>query len=316
MTPAIRLHVFAFLIFSLTGAACFAADNLPPLKFPAQYVADFNGQLTQGGFLRLQLKAGVELSLNDAPVDQIDGLALIGFGRDAPLRQRLRFHAANAPDKSGDSMVIELVKRDYRLQYIDGLPPQMVTPPDEAWPRIRAQSQQKRAARAKTAHQPWMADALRAGLRDGVDWPVIGRVTGVYGSQRFYNRQPRRPHFGIDIAAPKGTPIRAPMAGEVTLSEPDMYFEGGLIFIHHGLGLTSAYMHLDSLFVRAGDQIAGGQIIGTVGSTGRSTGPHLDWRLFWRDQRLDPQLLAGAMPPPKSADSNAKRPRPRPSLAD
>jgi murein DD-endopeptidase MepM/ murein hydrolase activator NlpD len=313
MTPAIRLHVFAFLIVSLTGTALFASENPASLKFPAHYVDDFNGHVTQGGFLRLQLKAGVELSLNDVPVDQIDGLALIGFGRDAPLRQKLTFHAPHAPDKSGDSMVIELTQRDYRLQYIDGLPPQMVTPPEEALPRIRAQGKQKRAARAKISRQPWMADALRAGLRDGVDWPVIGRVSGVYGSQRFYNRQPRRPHFGIDIAAPKGTPIRAPMAGEITLSEPDMYFEGGLIFIDHGLGLISAYMHLDSLFVRAGDHVARGQIIGTVGSTGRSTGPHLDWRLFWRDQRLDPQLLAGAMPPLQSPNSDAIRPRPRPS---
>jgi len=315
MRCAGRLVACAFSIIGITGGfAAAIADEARAPVFPAAFVDDYNGQLTQGGLVRLQVKSGVQLLLNDAPVAQIDGLAIIGFGRDAPLRQKLTFRAEAAPVGKGETIFISLKKRDYRLQYIDGLPPQMVTPPDDALPRIRAQGKQKRAARNMVSRLPWMAQGLRDGLSKTVDWPVIGRVTGVYGSQRFYNRQPRRPHYGIDIAAAKGTNIRVPLPGRVTLSEPDMYFEGGLIFIDHGLGLISVYMHLDSLFARAGDRVARGQIIGTVGSTGRSTGPHLDWRLYWRDQRLDPQLLAGTMPVPEVRSDASPRPRARPDI--
>ena len=103
---------------------------------------------------------------------------------------------------------------------------------------------------------------------------------------------PRRPHYGIDIAAPAGTPVKAPAAGRVSLASPDMYFEGGLIFVDHGLGVTSVFMHLETLAVMVGDKVSQGDIIGTVGSTGRSTGPHLDWRMYWTDRRIDPALLA------------------------
>ena len=269
--------VFVFLIF-LTPAQA--------LDLPGDYVRGTTGQFTQGGLVVLALTKGTKASLNGEALAVVNEHTLIGFGRDAKLSQSLQF------ERQGKSLTvpIKLKKREYNIQRIDGLPPAMVNPPEEALPRIIRGGKLKRAARA--------IDSRRADFTEDFIWPVKGRISGVYGSQRFYNGEPRRPHFGIDIAAPRGTEVVAPAPGKVTLAEPDMYFEGGLIFIDHGLKLTSAYMHLDTLRVKPGDEVRTGDVIATVGSTGRSTGPHLDWRMFWRGQRIDPALVVtGALEP-------------------
>ena len=121
--------------------------------------------------------------------------------------------------------------------------------------------------------------------------PVSGRISGIYGSQRILNGEPRQPHYGIDIAAPRGTPVTAPAAGRVTLVR-DLYFSGWTLLITHGMGLNAAFLHLDTVAVNEGEEVARGQVIGTVGSTGRSTGPHLDWRLDWQGRRLDAALVS------------------------
>ena len=131
---------------------------------------------------------------------------------------------------------------------------------------------------------------------DGFAWPLKGRISGVFGSQRVLNGKPRRPHNGVDIAAPSGTPVIAAATGVVTLAEPDLYFTGGTVIIHHGHGLSTVYSHLISLSVKKGDKVEKGQRIAKVGSTGRSTGPHLDWRINWFQERLDPMLIVGPMP--------------------
>lgn len=264
-------------LLSLTYAAR-AAD------LPAQFVSGHTGSFSQGGLVVLALTKGTQVKLNGALLPTVNNQTLLGFGRDAALQQTLIFSRKNKTQ----SVTLKLTKRDYDIQRIDGLPPAMVTPPEDALPRIIAQSKLKRAARA--------IDSRRADFAQDFVWPVKGRISGVFGSQRFYNGEPRRPHFGIDIAAPRGTKVRAPAPGKVTLAEPDMYFEGGLIFIDHGLQLTSAYMHLDTLAVKVGDEVGAGDVIATVGSTGRSTGPHLDWRMFWRNQRIDPALVATDTP--------------------
>jgi murein DD-endopeptidase MepM/ murein hydrolase activator NlpD len=199
--------------------------------------------------------------------------------------------------------VLELTlrPRDYQIQRIEGLPQKMVTPPAEALKKIRRQGKIKRAARAQSVRQTWFAEPFV--------WPVEGRISGVYGSQRFYNGEPRRPHFGVDIAAPRKTPVRAPASGRVSLAETDMYFEGGLIFIDHGLSVTSVFMHLDSVNVAVGDIVQQGDVIGRVGSTGRSTGPHLDWRMYWQQQRIDPALLVPPMTAKPSRAGKGKKPQ-------
>jgi biotin carboxyl carrier protein len=247
---------------------------------PSEFVIGHTGQFKQGGMVVLALHEGVSVRLNGETLPRAGRHVVLGFGRNAPLTQKLAFKK----NYNRHFVTLNLQARQYDIQRIDGLPPKMVTPPDEDLPRIIAQGKLKRAARAVMRRSDDFA-------QDFI-WPVQGRISGVYGSQRFYNGEPRRPHYGIDIAAPRGTKIIAPAPGRVTLAEPDMYFEGGLIFIDHGLGVTSAYMHLDSLKVKVGDRLKQGDVIATVGSTGRSTGPHLDWRVFWKKARLDPALIA------------------------
>ena len=269
--------VFAFLVF-LTPAR--------GLDLPEDFVYGATGQFTQGGLVVLALTGDTQVALNGEALPVVNKHTLIGFGRDAKLAHELRFTRKG----KSETVPVTLKKRAYNIQRIDGLPPAMVNPPEEALPRIIRGGKLKRAARA--------IDSRRADFTEDFIWPVKGRMTGVYGSQRFYNGEARRPHFGIDIAAPRGTKVIAPAPGKVTLAEPDMYFEGGLIFIDHGLKLTSAYMHLDTLRVKPGDEVKTGDVIATVGSTGRSTGPHLDWRMFWRGQRIDPALVVtGALEP-------------------
>jgi len=132
-----------------------------------------------------------------------------------------------------------------------------------------------------------------------IDWPVHGVITGVYGSQRILNGEPRRPHYGIDIHAPTGTVVRAPAAGVVTVAHTDMFFSGATMIIDHGHGLSSTFLHLDTMLVESGDSVEKNQVVATVGSSGRSTGPHLDWRLNLFATRLDPQLIVGEMPSTK-----------------
>ncbi len=261
------------------------APAVQAASFSSTYVETHIGRLIQGGLMMLQLTPGTTLALNNRPVSQVDGLVLIGFGRDAPLEQELVLMRKGKSRK----VMLKLKQRDYNVQRIDGLPPAMVTPPLDMIAAIKAQVEQKFIARQNNTAAVWFANDFI--------WPTKGRITGVYGSQRFYNGEPRRPHLGVDIAAPKGTPVYAPAPGVVSLAEPNMYFEGGLIFLDHGLRLTSALMHLDRIDVKPGEFVKSGQQIGTVGATGRATGPHLDWRMFWFDQRVDPSLL---VPPPKN----------------
>ena len=182
--------------------------------------------------------------------------------------------------------------REYQLQEITGVPQQTVTPSEEHLERIRVERAKVRIAKAQRLSRD---DGFRA-ARDGFVWPVMGRISGVYGSQRIYNGRPGTPHYGVDIARPAGTPVIAPAAGVVTLAEPDLFYSGGTVILDHGYGLSSSFLHLSEVSVAVGDQLATGDLIGAIGATGRATGPHLDWRMSWFNQRIDPQLLVPPMP--------------------
>ena len=136
----------------------------------------------------------------------------------------------------------------------------------------------------------------RTDFADSFAWPAEGRISGVYGSQRVLNGEPRRPHFGLDIAAPKGSPVTAPAAGIITLTHPDMFYSGGTIILDHGHGLSSTFLHLSEVLVEAGTRVKKGALIGRVGSTGRASGPHLDWRMNWLNRRVDPGQLVPELP--------------------
>ena len=257
---------------------------LAPFPAAAQDVS-LSGDFRQGGLIRGQAPAGSEVRFLGRVLRQSpDGRFVFGVHRDFPANATL---SIRRPDGRVVSQTVAIAPRRYAVQRIDGLPGKMVTPSRKALKRIRADVAAVKQARA--------ADSALPDWQNGFDWPLVGVITGVYGSQRILNGEPRRPHYGIDIAAPAGTPVRAPAAGIVTLAQ-DLYFTGGTLILDHGHGLNSTYSHLLTLAVAAGEPVTRGQVIGTVGSTGRSTGAHLDWRINWFDQRLDPAVIAGPMP--------------------
>ena len=186
-------------------------------------------------------------------------------------------------DNKKEIIVKKIYKRKYNIQRIDGLPENKVTPPESVYKRIKEENNKIGEARAINSDLSF--------FKDNFIMPVDGIISGVYGSQRILNGKPRWPHYGIDIAAKKGTPIKSSGRGIVTLAEKDLYYTGGTIIMDHGHGISTIYSHLEDVLVLVGDQINQGDIIGTVGSTGRSTGPHLDFRVNWFQTRLDPMSV-------------------------
>ena len=272
------------------GALAFAlAAGLAPAPAPADAMPELtlDGPLVQGGLALGRAPPGWTVTLDGAPVAaRPDGRFAVGFGRDHPGAAVLR---AAGPDGVIER-ALRIAAREYRTQRLDGLPPRLVTPGAADLGRIRREQAAVDAARAAVSD----LDGFRGPFR----WPATGPITGVYGSRRVLNGAPRQPHYGVDIAAPAGAPVVAPAAGRVVLAEPDLFFSGGTVILDHGLGVSSSFLHLRAIEVEVGRRLAAGERFATVGSTGRSTGPHLDWRMNWGAVRLDPQLLAGPMPAP------------------
>ncbi len=244
------------------------------------------GTFSQGGLVRGTVPPGTTVQFEGRSVRvSSKGRFLIGFSRDAGPTARLtiRYRDGHSIERS-----LEIAKRQYKIQRIDGLPRKMVTPPPSVLARIRAENATIAEVRALDTPQDF--------FESGWMWPAAGRISGVYGSQRILNGKPKQPHYGVDIAAPIGTPVVAPADGVVALAHPDLYYTGGTIILDHGHGLTSALLHLDSVEVAAGDRVRKGQRIATLGKSGRATGPHLDWRINLFNARLDPSFLVPPMP--------------------
>ena len=273
------LHGFAIcagLLFWTVGAHAETVINGATL---------LRGGAIEGGLMIARTAPDNQVTLDDATIPVApDGLFIVGFHRDSDLPVTI---GITKTDGTRQLTVLTPQQRSYQIQRIDGLQKNMVTPPENVIARIKSDQASVAAAR--------QTPAAAGDFWRGIDWPVTGRISGVFGSQRILNDQPRQPHYGIDIAVPKGTPVQAPASGLVTLVK-DLYFSGWTIIINHGLGLNSTFLHLDSTAISVGDNVQRGSIIGTVGSTGRSTGPHLDWRLGWQGRRIDASLAAGPMP--------------------
>ena len=273
------LHGFAIcagLLFWTVGAHAETVINGATL---------LRGGAVEGGLMIARTAPDNRVTLDDAAIPVTpDGLFIVGFHRDSDLPVTI---GITKTDGTSQLTVLTPQQRSYQIQRIDGLQKNMVTPPENVNARIKSDQAAVAAAR--------QTPAAAGDFWRGIDWPVTGRISGVFGSQRILNGQPRQPHYGIDIAVPIGTPVRAPASGLVTLVK-DLYFSGWTIIINHGLGLNSTFLHLDSTAISVGDTVQRGSIIGTVGSTGRSTGPHLDWRLDWQGRRIDASLAAGPMP--------------------
>lgn len=247
----------------------------------AQAEVRLEGPITQGGLVTGRAQPGAKVFLDGHPIRVApDGTFLLGFGRDAVPHAELRIVRK---DGKAETRRLAVAKREFQIQRIDGLPEKQVTPPPEDVERIKRENALIAQARE--------ADGPETFFKAGFVRPVTGVQSGVFGSQRILNGKPRAFHNGVDIAADQGTPVKAMGDGRVAVAHQGMLLSGKTLLIDHGHGLTSVYIHLDSLAVKEGQRVAKGQAVGTVGKTGRATGPHLHWGVSLFATHLDPDLI-------------------------
>jgi murein DD-endopeptidase MepM/ murein hydrolase activator NlpD len=259
-------------------AACMASAAETPVEI--------SGALTQGGVVFGKTDPGATATLDGRPVRVAkDGRFVFGFGRDASAAAMLEIHH---PDGTVNRMPLKVASRQYEVQRIEGLPQNLVTPNAEEEARIAREQAKVTQTRTLDLDEPL--------FESGFIWPAVGPISGVFGSQRVLNGEPRAPHYGVDIAAPEGSPVVSPADGVVTFAEPDLFLTGGTVVIDHGHGLSSTFLHMSRIDVMVGAHLRQGDLVGTVGATGRASGPHLHWGMNWFEVRLDPELVVGPMP--------------------
>jgi murein DD-endopeptidase MepM/ murein hydrolase activator NlpD len=247
---------------------------------------ELRGPLVQGGVVFGSTRPGASLMHDDQPVPvSSKGEFVIGFERMAPAESTLR---VVLPDGSIVKRTLKLTQREYDIERIDGLPQEKVTPDPALSQRIAQEQALVKQARA-------LVDE-RTDYVQGFEWPVTGRISGVYGSQRILNGEPKWPHYGVDIARPEGTPVAAPADATIILAHPDMFYSGATLIMDHGQGFSSTFLHLQKILVKEGQRVKRGEIVGLLGASGRATGPHLDWRMNLRGKRVDPTTVVGPMP--------------------
>ena len=250
------------------------------------FALELRGEAVQGGLIFGKTSPGALVRLDETGVMvSPEGDFVIGFGRDETGERNL---LVREPSGEEEILTLPIALREYDIERVDGLPPKTVTPDPEAAERIRLEGVMVSTARARRDQ--------RTDYEEGFAWPASGRISGVYGSQRVLNGEPRRPHYGLDIAAPAGSPVYAPADGIITMAHPDMYFSGGTIILDHGQGLSSSFLHLSKILIEAGTVVKKGDLIAEIGATGRASGPHLDWRMNWLNRRVDPELLLEGSP--------------------
>ena len=249
--------------------------------FNTSHAVEFIGDFKQGSFILGKIDPNSKVYIDNRKV-RVSSDGYFAFGLDRDRKNNVLIKVKNGRE----TKIIEkkVFKRKYKIQRIDGLPPKQVTPPPEVYDRIKKDNILIGKARA--------IDSKLIFFKDKFIYPIDKYiVTGVYGSQRILNGKPRRPHYGIDFHAPEGTPVKSMMDGVVTLVESDMYFTGGTIIFDHGHGISTLYMHMKDINVKKGQKVKKGEIVGTLGQSGRATGPHLDIRLNWFEIKLDPMTI-------------------------
>ena len=244
------------------------------------YAIEFQGKFLQGHFILglTDPNAKILVGKKEVKVSK-DGYFVFGINRD----QKYDLTFTKILNEKKTTFTKQVLKRNYNIQRIDGLAENKVTPPESVYKRIKKENNAIGKARAINSNLQF--------FKEKFIMPVDGIISGVYGSQRILNGKPRWPHYGIDIAAKQGTMIKSSGSGTVTMAEDDLYYTGGTVIMDHGHGISTIYSHLENILVSVGDNINKGDIIGTVGSTGRSTGPHLDFRVNWFQTRLDPMSV-------------------------
>lgn len=243
------------------------------------FALTLEGPLTQGSLVTGHIEKGANVTLDGETISVHDGMFYLGFGRDAAPEAQLHI---TYTDGKTTTQTLEINQRQYDIQNLK-LPDKMVSPPDSVQSRIARENGQIVAARSKISTTCYFKGTLAR--------PSEGKISGVYGSQRILNGVKKRPHFGLDIAAPIGAPVIAPLAGTVSLAAPEMYYTGNTVMIDHGCGVSTLYIHLSKMDVKPGQHVEIGDKIGEVGKTGRATGPHLHWGLSLGNMQLDPQLF-------------------------
>ena len=273
---------------SLKSVSAFAADTAQtqtqssPVIHQSSAIT-IKGHATQGGMIVGHATKAIEKVSIDGvkvPVHLNQLVFVFGLGRDSEANSELVIQYADSTELQ---LPMNVLQRDYKIDRVNGVAQKYVSPPASVTQRTKREAAAVYEARQKMT--------FRTDFTTAILKPAEGRISGVYGSQRVFNGVPKRPHFGLDIAAPTGTKVNAPWSGKVVFADPDLYYSGGTLIIDHGMGITSTYIHLSKLDVKVGDEIEQGQKIAEIGATGRVTGPHLDWRLNWFNRRLDPGLL-------------------------
>ena len=274
----LNLVKLILVFFLLKTSNCFATDNLIIRVNDTKII--LQGDFVQGGLVKGKINKDLDVKFKEKVLRKTsNGSFVIGFGRDHPKQANLYIFV----NQNWVLKKLYIKQRKYKTQVINGLEKKMVTPPKSFWDRIKKENTVIKEVRSLNSNVDFVFQKF--------DWPTKGIISGVFGSQRILNGKPKRPHYGIDIAAPEGTDIVAPTEAIVRMAEKDLYYTGGTVILDHGHGVTSVYSHLSSINVNVGDKINKDQKIGQVGSTGRSTGPHLDWRINWFSERLDPALF-------------------------
>jgi murein DD-endopeptidase MepM/ murein hydrolase activator NlpD len=243
----------------------------------SSYATTFEGKFIQGSFILGKTEPGSVVYIDKKKIKvSSEGYFAFGLSRDRKNDVVIKINEKK--------IVKKVFKREYKIQRIDGLEEKKVNPPEEVYERIKRENKWIGEARAINSDLTFFKNKFINPLENAI-------VTGVYGSQRILNGKPKWPHYGIDFAADQGTEIKAMLDGIVTMAEPDLFYTGGTLIFDHGHGISTLYMHMEKILVKKEQKVKQGDIIGTVGSTGRSTGAHLDVRLNWFNVRLDPATV-------------------------
>ena len=271
----------------LAGAAALA--TLPGFAWAQNSRIALSGAMEQGSLCIGKTEAGARITIDAIPI-RVSPQGLFAFGFNYNQTKPTAIVATFA-DGTSETKNAQPTMRNYEIQRINGLPEKFVTPPADVLARIKREGAMIAHARTRDTGESWFAD--------GLDWPAAGIISGVFGSQRILNGEPKEPHFGVDIAAPKGAPIHAPADAIVSLAQRDFYFDGGITILDHGHGVSTCVIHQSKLHVKEDQRVSRGDVIGEVGMTGRATGPHLHWAMNWFQVKLDPSLSTRTPAPPR-----------------
>ncbi|WP_262927157.1 M23 family metallopeptidase [Phytohalomonas tamaricis] len=271
-TPTGFLFAAVLMLFSFTLSSSVRAGD-------ARIV--FPDHVQQGAMVIGRVPTGSEVEYAGRQL-QVTGYGSVVFGvaRDASGSSDIK---VTTPDGHTQVAQVKITPREWPIERVNGVPPKTVAPPPKIAERIQREQAKVSAARRRNDN--------RVGFTQDFIWPVKGRISGRFGNQRVYNGTPGSAHSGMDIAAPKGTPVKAPADGVITFAGADLYLTGGTLLLDHGFGISSNFLHLSQLNVKVGDSVRQGDVIGKVGATGRATGPHLHWGMNWFDVRIDPLLV-------------------------